>query len=86
MRTKIRSLTPLLAAAGVSVAIALAPVAAAQPRCTTIAPEHHAVPDQRELSDRHLTPAEQLVRRLAVGRRAGHRLRRLGLGLVTTRR
>ena len=38
MRTKIRSLTPLLAAAGVSVAIAMAPVAAAQPRCTTVAP------------------------------------------------
>jgi hypothetical protein len=38
MRTKIRSLTPLLAAAGVSVAIAMAPVAGAQPRCTTTAP------------------------------------------------
>jgi hypothetical protein len=38
MRTKIRSLTTLLGAAGVCAAIALAPVAAAQPRCTTTAP------------------------------------------------
>jgi hypothetical protein len=38
MRTKIRSLTPLVAAAGVCAAVALAPVAAAQPRCTTTAP------------------------------------------------
>ena len=38
MRTKIRALTPLLAAAGVSAAIAMAPVAAAMPRCTTVAP------------------------------------------------
>ena len=38
MRTKIRSLTPLLAAAGVCAAVALAPVAAAQPTCTTTAP------------------------------------------------
>ncbi|MDT5185584.1 MAG: hypothetical protein QOJ20_692 [Mycobacterium sp.] len=38
MRTKIRSLTPLLAAAGVSAAIAMAPVAAAVPQCTTVAP------------------------------------------------
>jgi hypothetical protein len=38
MRTKIRSLTPLLAAAGVGAAIAMAPVAAATPQCTTTAP------------------------------------------------
>jgi hypothetical protein len=38
MRTKIRSLTPILAAAGVCAAVALAPVAVAQPRCTTTAP------------------------------------------------
>jgi len=38
MRTKIRSLTPLVAAASVCAAVALAPVAAAQPRCTTTAP------------------------------------------------
>ena len=38
MRTKIRSLTPHLAAAGVCAAIALAPVAAATPQCTTTAP------------------------------------------------
>jgi hypothetical protein len=38
MRTKIRSLTPLLAAAGVCAAVALAPVAAATPQCTTTAP------------------------------------------------
>jgi hypothetical protein len=38
MRTKIRSLTPFLAAAGACAAIALAPVAAAQPQCTTVAP------------------------------------------------
>jgi hypothetical protein len=37
MRTRIRSLT-LLAAAGVSAAVAFAPAAAAQPRCTTTAP------------------------------------------------
>jgi hypothetical protein len=36
MRT--RSFTPLLAAAGVAGAIAMAPVAAAQPKCTTTAP------------------------------------------------
>ena len=38
MRTKIRSLTTLLGAAAVCAAVALAPVAAAQPRCTTTAP------------------------------------------------
>ncbi len=38
MRTKIRSLTPLLAAAGACAATALAPVAAAVPQCTTVAP------------------------------------------------
>jgi hypothetical protein len=38
MRTKIGSLTPLLAAAGVCAAITLAPVGAAAPRCTTVAP------------------------------------------------
>jgi hypothetical protein len=38
MRTKIRSLTPLLAAAGACAAIALAPAAAATPQCTTVAP------------------------------------------------
>jgi hypothetical protein len=38
MRTQIRSVAPLLAAAGVCAAIALAPVAAAQPRCTNTAP------------------------------------------------
>jgi hypothetical protein len=38
MRTKIRSLTPLLAAAGACAAIALAPAAAAAPQCTTVAP------------------------------------------------
>jgi hypothetical protein len=38
MRTRLRALTPILAAAGVCAAIAMAPVAAAQPRCTTTAP------------------------------------------------
>jgi hypothetical protein len=38
MRTRIRSLTPLLAAAGVSAAVAMAPVAAAAPECTTVGP------------------------------------------------
>ena len=38
MRTKIRSLTTLLAMAGVCAAVALAPAAEAQPRCTTTAP------------------------------------------------
>src|SRR5438045_2305835 len=38
MRTNIRALTTLFAAAGVCAAVALAPVAAAQPRCTTTAP------------------------------------------------
>ena len=38
MRTKIRSFAPLLAAAGVGAAVAFAPVAAAQPRCVTTAP------------------------------------------------
>jgi hypothetical protein len=38
MRTKIRALTTLLAATGSCAAIALAPVAAAMPRCTTVAP------------------------------------------------
>jgi hypothetical protein len=33
-----RVLTPLLAAAGVSAAIAMAPIAAATPQCTTTAP------------------------------------------------
>jgi hypothetical protein len=35
---RIRSLTPLFAAVGICAAIAMAPVAAAQPRCTTTAP------------------------------------------------
>ena len=38
MRTRLRTLTPILAAAGVCAAIAMAPVASAQPRCTTTAP------------------------------------------------
>ena len=38
MRTRIRALTPLLAAAGVAGAIAMAPIAAAAPECTTVAP------------------------------------------------
>jgi hypothetical protein len=38
MRTRLRTLTPILAAAGVCTAIAMAPVAVAQPRCTTTAP------------------------------------------------
>ena len=38
MRIKIRSVAPLLAAAGICTAVALAPVAEAQPRCTTTAP------------------------------------------------
>jgi hypothetical protein len=38
MRTNIRSFTTLFAAAGVCAAVALAPVATAQPRCTTTAP------------------------------------------------
>jgi hypothetical protein len=38
MRTRLRTLTPILAAAGVCAEIAMAPVAAAQPRCTTTAP------------------------------------------------
>jgi len=38
MRTKIRALTPLVAAAGVAGAIAMAPLAAAAPECTTVAP------------------------------------------------
>jgi hypothetical protein len=38
MRTRLRSLTPLLAATGACAAIALAPVAAATPQCTTVAP------------------------------------------------
>jgi hypothetical protein len=38
MRTRLRSLTTLLAAAGISAALAMAPVAAAAPECTTVAP------------------------------------------------
>jgi hypothetical protein len=38
MRTRLRSLTTFFAAAGVCAAIALAPVAVATPRCTTVAP------------------------------------------------
>ena len=38
MRTKIRVITPLLAGAGIAGAIAMAPVAAAAPQCTTTAP------------------------------------------------
>ncbi|MDT5052258.1 MAG: hypothetical protein QOF66_624 [Mycobacterium sp.] len=39
MRTRLRSLTPLFAAAGGCAAIAMAPVAAAAPpQCTTVAP------------------------------------------------
>jgi hypothetical protein len=38
MRTRIRCLTPLLAATGFSAAIVMAPLAAAQPTCTTTAP------------------------------------------------
>lgn len=38
MRTRLRSLTTLLAAAGISAAIATAPVAAAAPECVTVAP------------------------------------------------
>jgi hypothetical protein len=38
MRTRIRSLTTLLAAAGISAAIATAPVTAAAPQCVTVAP------------------------------------------------
>ena len=39
MRTRLRSLTPLFAAAGVCAVIAMAPVAAAAPpQCATVAP------------------------------------------------
>lgn len=38
MRIRLRALTTLLAAAGISAAIATAPVAAAAPECTTVAP------------------------------------------------
>jgi hypothetical protein len=38
MRTRLRSLTTFFAAAGVCAAIAMAPVAAAAPKCTTVAP------------------------------------------------
>jgi hypothetical protein len=38
MRTRLRFLTPLLVATGACAAFALAPVASAQPRCTTTAP------------------------------------------------
>jgi hypothetical protein len=38
MRTRIRSLTTLLAVAGVCASLTFAPVAAAAPRCTTTAP------------------------------------------------
>ena len=57
MRIKIRSVAPLLAAAGVCTAVALAPVAEAQPRCTTTAPyttqsvsyTHLTLPTNREV-------------------------------------
>jgi hypothetical protein len=38
MRTRLRSLTTLLAAAGISAALATTPVATAAPKCTTVAP------------------------------------------------
>jgi hypothetical protein len=38
MRTRLRSLTTFLVATGAGAAIVLAPVASAQPRCTTTAP------------------------------------------------
>ena len=38
MRTKIRVLAPLLAAAAVTAAVEMAPVAAAAPECTTVTP------------------------------------------------
>jgi hypothetical protein len=38
MRTRLRSLAPLLAATGACAAVALAPIAAAMPQCTTTAP------------------------------------------------
>jgi hypothetical protein len=38
MQTKIRVLAPLVAAAGVAGAIAIAPIATAAPECTTVAP------------------------------------------------
>jgi hypothetical protein len=38
MRIRIRYFTPLFAAAGVCAAVAIAPVAAAVPECTTVAP------------------------------------------------
>jgi len=80
MRTKIRSLTPLLAAAGACAAIVLAPVAAATPRCTTVAPNTTQCETNGSSAIVNLTPAEQLLRRLAVGRWPGARHRRLGLG------
>jgi hypothetical protein len=38
MRTQIRYLSTFFAAAGICAAVAMAPVAAAAPRCTTVAP------------------------------------------------
>jgi hypothetical protein len=38
MRTRIRSLTTIFAAAGACAAVTLAPVAAGAPQCTTVAP------------------------------------------------
>ena len=55
MRTRLRSLTPILAAAGGCAAIAMAPVASAPAAMHDHRSQHDAVPDQRKHSDRHLT-------------------------------
>ena len=79
MRTKIRSLTTLLVAAGVCAAIALAPVAAAAPQCTNTGP--NTTQCQTNGSTQIVTSPQQnnWLRRLAVvGRRHRDRPRRPG--------
>ena len=79
MRTKIRYLTTLFAAAGACAAIALAPVAAAAPECTNTGPNT----TQCETNgSAQIVTSPQLNNNWGwpgLGRRLRHRLRRLRL-------
>ena len=85
MRTQARYLTTLFAAAGVCAAIAVAPVAVRRRRSapTPVRTQRCARPTAAAQIVTSPPIEQQLVRRLALGRRICHRPRRLGHRLVT---
>ncbi len=80
MRTKTRYLTTLLATAGACAAIAVAPVAAAAPQCTNTGPNTTQCQSNGNAQIVTSPPANNNYGVLGL---PDHRLRRLGIRLVT---